>query len=304
VTVSSPRKPTPPTAAQKRLSAQRSAAARERIAATQRRRRLWTVVSAVGVVAVVVIALVVVKLVTGAGGPTSGKGATAASTRVARAVADVPASAFDAAAGQSGAVPPKALQNSTVLTADGKPRVLFIGGEFCPYCAAERWPLAVALSRFGTIHHLGQTTSSANDVYPSTATLSFHGSTFTSDYLSFTGKEAQSNTVEGNSYAPLDTISPADQALWKQIGNDSYPFLDIGGKWVSLQASYDPQLLHGLTHAQIAADLADAKSTVGRTILASADQITAAICTLTNNKPAGVCTSSGVTSAATKLGNG
>ncbi len=32
---------------------------------------------------------------------------------------------------------------------DGKPEVLFVGAEFCPFCAAERWPLIVALSRFG-----------------------------------------------------------------------------------------------------------------------------------------------------------
>ena len=31
----------------------------------------------------------------------------------------------------------------------GKPEVLFVGAEYCPFCAAERWPLIVALSRFG-----------------------------------------------------------------------------------------------------------------------------------------------------------
>src|SRR5690348_15801045 len=25
------------------------------------------------------------------------------------------------------------------LTADGKPRVLYVGAEYCPYCAAQRW---------------------------------------------------------------------------------------------------------------------------------------------------------------------
>jgi hypothetical protein len=265
---------------------------------------MWTVVSAVGVVVVVIVALIVVKLVTGAGSPRSGKAATAASSSVSHAIASVPASALGAAVTQSGTEPPKALQSGMPLTADGKPRVLFIGGEFCPYCAAERWPLAVALARFGTFHNLGQTNSSANDVYPSTPTLSFHGTTYASDYLSFTGREAQSNTVQNGSYAPLDPISAADQALWKQVGNDGYPFLDLGGKWVSLQASYTPQLLHGLSHAQVAADLSDTSSRVGRTILASADQLTAAVCTLTNNRPAAVCTSSGVIKAAAALSNG
>jgi hypothetical protein len=29
----------------------------------------------------------------------------------------------------------------------GKPEMLYIGAEFCLYCAELRWPLAVALSR-------------------------------------------------------------------------------------------------------------------------------------------------------------
>ena len=34
-------------------------------------------------------------------------------------------------------------------SATGKPEVLYVGAEFCPFCGAERWPLIVALSRFG-----------------------------------------------------------------------------------------------------------------------------------------------------------
>src|SRR5215471_17073708 len=36
------------------------------------------------------------------------------------------------------------------LTSGGKPEMLYIGAEYCPYCAAMRWSMAVALSRFGT----------------------------------------------------------------------------------------------------------------------------------------------------------
>ena len=42
----------------------------------------------------------------------------------------------------------------TALTSNGKPEILYIGAEFCPYCAAERWAIAVALSRFGTLSPL------------------------------------------------------------------------------------------------------------------------------------------------------
>jgi len=59
------------------------------------------------------------------------------------------------------------------LTIGGKPAIVFVSEESCPFCAAERWSLAVALAHFGTWGHLGSTTSSATDVYPNTATLLF-----------------------------------------------------------------------------------------------------------------------------------
>src|SRR5438876_6623085 len=31
----------------------------------------------------------------------------------------------------------------------GKPVVLYVGAQYCPFCAAERWALVLALSRFG-----------------------------------------------------------------------------------------------------------------------------------------------------------
>ncbi len=39
----------------------------------------------------------------------------------------------------------------------GKPQFLYIGAEYCPYCAAQRWATIVALSRFGTFSKLYQT---------------------------------------------------------------------------------------------------------------------------------------------------
>jgi hypothetical protein len=64
------------------------------------------------------------------------------------------------------------------LTA-GKPLVVYIGAEYCPFCAAQRWPLVVALSRFGTFSGLSVTRSASEDVFPDTATLSFHSASYT-----------------------------------------------------------------------------------------------------------------------------
>src|SRR5205823_15010475 len=43
----------------------------------------------------------------------------------------------------------------------GKPEVLYIGAEYCPFCAAERWSLVYALARFGTFKGLLLSTSSS-----------------------------------------------------------------------------------------------------------------------------------------------
>ncbi len=69
------------------------------------------------------------------------------------------------------------------LAIGGKPAIVFVSEESCPFCAAERWPLAVALAHFGTWSHLGSTKSSATDVYPNTATLSFRTARYRSAEL-------------------------------------------------------------------------------------------------------------------------
>jgi hypothetical protein len=49
-------------------------------------------------------------------------------------------------------------------------------------------------------------------------------------------------------------------------------------------------VLQGLTWAQIAADLHDPSSAVAKGALGSANMFTAAICKITGNAPASVCT--------------
>ena len=198
--------------AQKRLAAERAAAAKARLAAQRRRQRLLRVGAPVAAIVVVVAILVIVKVTTGAGAPKSGQAATAASSTVVSDVTSVPASVLNTIGAGTIQTPPAPLTGAA-LTIGGKPRILYVGAEYCPYCATERWAMVIALSRFGTFTGLGQTTSSPSDVYPSTATLTFHGATYTSAYLSFTGKEIQSNQVVNGAYAPLDTLSAADQAL-------------------------------------------------------------------------------------------
>jgi hypothetical protein len=188
------------------------------------------------------------------------------------------------------------------LTANGKPRILYVGAEYCPYCATERWAVVVALSRFGTFADLSQTASSPSDVYPSTATFTFHGASYTSSDLAFSAVETQSNQVVNGSYATLDTLSAADQALVNQYDTgNGIPFIDIGGKYVISGASYSPAVLQGKSAAQIAAALADPTSPIAQGVDGTANVITAAVCAITGGTPSSVCTAPGVVAAAAKL---
>ena len=89
---------------------------------------------------------------------------------------------------------PTLLSGQPPVTVGGRPAVVYVGAEFCPYCAAERWVLVVALSRFGTFTHLGATSSSSDEVFPDTATFSFDGATYRSRYVSLSALEEYGDT--------------------------------------------------------------------------------------------------------------
>lgn len=294
------------------------AAARERVVAmrvaqarTRRRRRVLLAAGAITLVLVVVLAFVIAKATgLGAGSDTTdATTTTTASAQVVQDVTTVPAATLDTVGvGTTTSAPTRI--TAPPLTAQGKPQVLYVGAEYCPFCAAERWPVIVALSRFGTWSNLGATRSASNDVYPDTPTLSFHGATYTSDHLSFTGVETTGNTPVNGQYPPLDQLRPADQKTFDTYNRPPYtagtpggiPFLAMAGRYASSGASYHPEVLAGKTRAQIAAALADPTDPIAQAVGGSANILTAAICQATDNQPAAVCTAPGVTTAATQLG--
>jgi hypothetical protein len=190
------------------------------------------------------------------------------------------------------------------LTSGGKPEVLYIGANYCPYCAAERWALIVALSRLGTFSGLSTIHSSSTDDPANVSTFTFYGSTYTSRYLSFAPVEETQNYRVGNSASPnvpyvtLQVPSAAQQALIDKYdpgtgGQGGFiPFIYIGNRYVQVGdlAPYGPRDLQGMTWSQIAAALRDPSSTVAQDIIGSANYLTAAICKVTGNQPASVCT--------------
>jgi hypothetical protein len=299
-----------------KIAAQRQAERR-----AEQRRRIYLAGGSILVVVIVVIAFVLVKLNSSGGtAAASSNGPTGtAATSVIDQVTGVPTSVTDKVAG--GSVPSAffisaptssdissassnlgsyfATVDGTPLTENGKPEVLFIGSEYCPFCAAQRWAMVNAFSRFGTFTGLSTIHSSSSDSYPNTPTLTFYGSTYKSNYISFTSVELNHNYRIGNSssdtvaYATLQTPTAAQEATQTAYDPETYiPFIDFGNKYVQVGniAPLSPALLAGKTWAQVAAAMNDPSSTIAQAELANANYETAAVCELTNNQPATACT--------------
>lgn len=294
----------------------RQQSVRERIAAQQAaarraeaRRRLLITGGAIVVVLAIVLAFVLIKLNSGSSGSSGTSGSSSSVTGTAlpasvnRDVAGVPVSTLDTI-GEGSVLSynpsPISAIPGAALTSNGKPEMLYIGAEFCPYCAALRWSMAVALSRFGTLSPLRGIRSSPTDAFPNTATLTFYKSSYASKYLVFTPVENETVTR-----APLQQTTAEQQKIWEtyepDVSTRGYPFIDFGNKYLIKAPIYDPSVLAGQTWSQIASALHDPSSPIAQGVNGAANLITAAICKTTGNQPAKVCTSPMITSLQAKL---
>jgi hypothetical protein len=269
-------------------------------------------IGAVAVVVILVVVLVVVKI-SGSSTPSSSAASKIAPVDVpadpatVATLLNVPLSVQNAVGTPSGISAPMVDKGQPPLTLDGKPGVMFIGGEFCPYCAAERWAMILAFSHFGTFSNLKETTSSPWDSDPATATFSFEGSTYSSSLVTFDPIEYESNDSDGlGTRHVLNPLTSAQQSLWSKYEthfgqSTGFPFIDFGNHVFVVVPSYNPGVLAGLNQTQIAADLKNASSPVTQGVVGTANFLTAAICSMTNQKPTSVCAASGVTKATQSL---
>ncbi len=305
-----------------KIEAQRQAARRTRL-----RHRILIGGGAVAVVVIAVVALVLTQLgspSTPQAPPSNGPTGAALASAV-KELTTVPAGTLDAVGGGSLSTADIGSTNTAgegyltpvtgaPLTAAGKPEVLYLGADFCPYCGAVRWPLIVALSRFGTFSGLTTTRSAIEngageaEVYPGTATWTFYGSSYASSYLTFAAVELNTNVPDTatGSYTTLQPPTSAEQELMATYDPGSgIPFIDIGNAYVQLSvlAPYGPQALTGESWAQITAAVRDpSSSALGSQIDASANYLTAAICEITGDRPASACTPA-ITALQPRLGS-
>jgi hypothetical protein len=286
--------------ARERIAAQQAAARR----AEARRRMFLASGSVLGVIAIV-IGLIIWKNASSPAAAASGKAGEV--SLVTKQITTVPASTLNAVGKGSGVTPLIPTKGQPALISGGKPEILYVGAEYCPYCAAERWAMTVALSRFGTFSKLRLIHSTSSDIYPNTPTLSFYKSSYTSKYVQFTPVEWFGLKDNG---VTLQQRTPAEAALMAKYDAvpyvaardaGAYPFLDIGNQYLDIGSQYLPTTLANLTWAQVAADIRNPSGSVAQGVDGAANSITAAICKITKDAPAAVCNSAGTKAGAGSL---
>lgn len=182
---------------------------------------------------------------------------------------------------------PSPVNNKNVTIVDGKPAVIYVGADYCPYCAITRWGFIIALMRFGNFSSLHYMASSSSDKFPSTPTYTFYNSTYTSGLITFLSAE-----IENRNGSPLQQLSPLQNAVALAYDpSGGIPFVDFGNKsvQVGIPTSISPGYLKGLTWSQVIAQIQNSNTTISQAVLGQANIFTAQICEINGNVPAGVC---------------
>jgi hypothetical protein len=276
--------------------------------------------SAVGLVVVIIAVLVVVKA-TGSSNTknTSYTPVAPAPASVVHDVTTIPLSVYNKVGINSPTVPvspPHIVSGQPALTLNGKsPAMLYYGAEYCPYCAAERWAMTAALSRFGTWSNLKIVASSQTDVDANTHTFSYYGASLASPYIAFTGIEQYTDIPTASGYTNLQNPTKQEAANLQKYssstftgagasssGGISFPFVNINNRAIISGASYDPAILAGQDWSEIAGNLSNPNNPATQAIVTTANYMSAGICASTKDQPSSVCTSSGVKAAAKALG--
>ena len=178
--------------------------------------------------------------------------------------------------------------------------MFFYGAEFAPYAAAERWPLALALSRFGTFTQLGLMQSSPTTAFADLSTFTLWQARYASKYVVLEHVERYSAlNPTGAGYLKLEKPVGRQAAAVAKYSSSptNFALLDVGNRWELNGSSYAPSVLTGMTQDEVAAVLTSPMSPLAQALLASANEISAAICNADGQAPSSVCDSKGVVAA-------
>jgi hypothetical protein len=260
---------------------------------------------AAGLVVVVIVAVMLVGVPGGKGSPGPSP-ATGTYRLPASAVAAVEAVPVRALVGNARAqlgggqvtAPEKLPPGAPRLSARGHPEVVFVCAEYWRLCAAERWALVMALSKFGMFGNLAGTTSSSRDASPSTPTFSFYGATYSSRYLTLVTRELETNRynpaareyplLQFPTQQEMRLISDWDVAPYT-TKTASIPFAYLGGGFILTGAQYDASAISRMKFPAAAKIMTSGKTAVSRLVEAAAGYLVGDLCALTHDQPRSVC---------------
>lgn len=177
----------------------------------------------------------------------------------------------------------------------GKLLVFFMGAEYCPYCAAERWAIVRALSKYGQWNGLKQTMSAARDEpFLNLPTYDFTGATYTSQHIEFISKE-----IKDRDFKPLQKLLKTEEKIVRKYNSEKkIPFLIIAGRFMQVEPGFSPKIFIGHTFRQTETELKKIESDIRKTIDDEANIISALLCI--SGLPAELCKESGVAELVTQ----
>ena len=157
----------------------------------------------------------------------------------------------------------------------GKLFVFFMGAEYCPYCAAERWAIVRSLQKFGQWDGLKQTISAArNQPFLNLPTYDFTKTTYNSSHIEFVARE-----IKDREFRPLQKLLKTEEKLVRKYNpKKEIPFLLIGGRFMQIGSGFPPKIFIGHTFRQTETELKKIESEIRKTIDEEANVISALLC--------------------------
>ncbi len=186
----------------------------------------------------------------------------------------------------------------SVIRQGGKPELLFVGAQYCPFCAAERWAVVKALSQFGTFSGLASSSSSSGEGgFGAIPTFNLLHATYRSSFVAFVHKD-----IEDRNHNSLQTLTSQEQALFSRNDPDGGIPMVLAGGYKMEGAGYSPGEIDNKPFSAVQRALRAGHDTgFARDINAETNVITALLCHADGGRPAATCDRSGVSGIASRL---
>jgi len=181
---------------------------------------------------------------------------------------------------------------------NGKILVFFMGAEHSPFCAAERWAIVRALSKYGQWSGLKQTMSAARDEpFLNLPTYDLTEATYTSSQVEFVARE-----IKDREFKPLQKLLKTEEKLVRKHNpQKNIPFLLIGGRFMQIEAGFSPKIFIGHTFRQTETELKKIESEIRKAIDDEANIISALLCMC--GLPPELCKEAGVAELTSQIGS-